>query len=164
MVRAARRGCAGDHVAKATNDCKNVVKLFDLAQKDLWVVLIGVPAVLLWQTSLSPEMLPALLVSAIVPFAASLAFGALLQQLSHKGLMLFSSVSSAVAQGNRRRLHEEQEKLYVNRIKFELSKQLSEVISDFAFWIALVFLLLVSVTGSGSFCRIIFPLRRSACF
>ena len=41
-------GCAGDHVAKATNDCKNVCKLFDLAQKEIWVVLVGVPAVVFY--------------------------------------------------------------------------------------------------------------------
>lgn len=140
-------GCAGDHVAKATNDCKNVVKLFDLAQKEIWVVVVGVPAVLIWQVTLAPEMLPALLVAAVVPFVASLAFGAIIQQLSHSGLILLSGVSSAIAQGNRKRLHEEQERLYVNRIKFELTKQVSEAISDFAFWLSLVFLLLVSLSG-----------------
>lgn len=140
-------GCAGDHIAKATNDCKNVVKLFDLAQKEIWVVIIGVPAVLIWQLTLAPELLPALLVSAFVPFICSLAFGAIIQQLSHKGLILISGVSSAIAQGNRKRLHEEQEKLYVNRVKFELTKQVSEAIGDFAFWLSLVFLLLVSLSG-----------------
>lgn len=140
-------GCAGDHVAKATNDCKNVVKLFDLAQKEIWVVIIGVPAVVIWQITLSPELLPALLVSAFVPFIGSLAFGALIQNLSHRGLVLLSGVSSAIAQGNRKRMHEEQEKLYVNRVKFELTKQVSEAIGDFAFWLSLVFLLLVSLSG-----------------
>ncbi len=138
---------AGDHVAKATNDCKNVVKIFDLAQKDMWVVLVGVPAVLIWQTTLAPEMLPALLVSAFVPFFASLMFGTLIQRLSHAGLLLFSSVSSAIADGDRSKMHVEQEKLYSNRIRFELWKQASEAISDFAFWVSLVFLLVVSLTG-----------------
>ena len=140
-------GDPGNHVAKATNDCKNVVKLFDLAQKDMWVVLVGVPAVLIWQTTLSPELLPALLVSALVPFLASLTFGTLIQRLSHTGLVLFGSVSSAVADGDRLKLHREQEKLYSNRIRFELYKQASEAISDFAFWVSLVFLLIMSLSG-----------------
>ncbi len=140
-------GCAGDHVAKATNDCKNVVKLFDLAQKEIWVVVIGVPAVLIWQMTLSPDMLPALLVCALVPFVASLAFGAILQRLSLHGLVLLSGVSSAIAQGNRSRMHAEQERLYVNRVKFELTKQASEAIGEFAFWLSLVVLLLVSLSG-----------------
>lgn len=139
--------CAGQHVAKATNDCKKVVKLFDLAQKEIWVVLVGVPAVLLWQIKLSPELLPALIVTAFVPFAASLAFGRLIQSLSYRGVVLVASVSSAVAQGDKQRLHHEQEKLYRNRILFELTKQSSEVISEFAFWISLVAVLLISWSG-----------------
>ncbi len=140
-------GCAGQHVAKATNDCKNVVKIFDLAQKEIWVVVIGVPAVLLWQVNLSPELLPALVVTAFIPFFASLVFGQLIQRLSHRSVVLVGNVSSAVAQGDKQRLHVEQEKLYSNRIRFEATKQLSEVISEFAFWVALVFVLVVSWSG-----------------
>lgn len=141
-------GCAGEHVAKATNDCKNVVKLFDLAQKELWVIVIGVPAVLLWQIHLSPELLPALLVTAFLPFATSLVFGHLIQRLSHRGVVLVAHVSSAVAQGDKKRLHVEQEKLYLNRIRFELTKQFSEVIAEFAFWIALVLVLVLAWSGA----------------
>jgi len=140
-------GCVGEQVARATNDCKNTVKIFDLLQKELWVVLVGVPAVLIWQLTLSPELLPALLFSALVPFAASLLFGGLLQHLSHRGLLLLGSVSSAVARGDRGDLHRGQEQLYRNRVRFELSKQASEVIADLAFWLALVLVLLLSIGG-----------------
>jgi len=140
-------GCAGEHVAKATNDCKNVVKLFDLAQKEIWVILIGVPAVLIWQVKLSPELLPALVVTAFTPFLASLVFGQLIQRLSHRGVLLMAQVSSAVAQGDRQRLHVQQEKLYRNRIRFEITKQFSEVISEFAFWVSLVVVLLLAWSG-----------------
>lgn len=139
--------CAGQHVAKATNDCKNAVKIFDLAQKEIWVVLIGAPAVLLWQINLSPELLPALIVSAFIPFASSLVFGQIIQQLSLRGVILVGNVSSAVAQGDKQRLHNEQEKLYRNNIRFEATKQFSEVISEFAFWLALVLVLALSWSG-----------------
>lgn len=140
-------GCAGEHVAKATNDCKNVVKLFDLAQKEIWVILIGVPAVLIWQVNLSPQLLPALVVTAFIPFVVSLVFGQIIQRLSHRGVVLVARVSSAVAQGNKQRLHVEQEKLYRNRVRFEITKQFSEVISEFAFWISLVLVLLLAWSG-----------------
>lgn len=140
-------GCVGEHVACSLNDCKNAIKILDLFQNEFWVALIGLPAVLIWQLSLAPELLPALLVAGFLPFLASLAFGAFIQQYSHGGLHLVASVSSSVAQGDRVKLHREQEKFYVNRIKFELSKQGSEVISDFAFWVALVLVLLLSSSG-----------------
>ncbi len=141
-------GCAGEHVAKATNDCKNVVKLFDLAQKEIWVILIGVPAVLVWQINLSPQLLPALVVTAFIPFVVSLVFGQIIQRLSHLGVVLVAQVSSAVAQGDKQRLHTEQEKLYRNRVRFEITKQFSEVISEFAFWVSLVLVLLLAWSGT----------------
>jgi len=141
------QGCAGQHVARATNDCKNVVKLFDLAQKEFWVVIVGVPAVLAWQLSLSPTLLPALLFTATLPFTVSLVFGALIQQLSHRSVLLVANVSSAVAQGDKTKLHVEQEKLYGNRVRFEVIKQMSEVIAEFAFWLALALLLVLSWSG-----------------
>lgn len=141
------QGCAGQHVARATNDCKNVVKLFDLAQKEFWVVMVGIPAVLIWQLQLSPELLPALLFTAAIPFCASMGFGAVIQRLSYRGVVLVASVSSAVAQGDKARLHAEQEALYSNRVRFEVIKQFSEVISEFAFWLALALLLVLSWSG-----------------
>lgn len=141
------QGCVGQHVARATNDCKNVIKLFDLAQKEFWVVLIGVPAVLVWQLKLSPELLPALLFTATIPFVASMLFGTVIQRLSHRGVVLVGNVSSAVAQGDKARLHTEQEKLYSNRVRFEVIKQFSEVLSEFAFWLALTLLLILSWSG-----------------
>lgn len=140
-------GCAGEHVAKATNDCKNLGKLFDLAQKEIWVVLIGIPAVLIWQVNLSPQLLPALVVTAFIPFVISLVFGQIIQRLSHHGVVLVAQVSSAVAQGDKQRLHAEQEKLYRNRVRFEITKQFSEVISEFAFWVSLVLVLVLAWSG-----------------
>lgn len=140
-------GCVGEQVARSMNDCKNAVKIFDLMQKELWVVLVGIPAVMIWQVKLSPELLPALLVSAFLPFLCALSFGGLIQRISHHSQRLIGSVSSAIAQGDRSRLHQDQERLYRNRIRFELSKQASEVISEFAFWVALILVLLLSISG-----------------
>lgn len=141
------QGCAGQHVARATNDCKNVVKLFDLAQKEFWVVIVGVPSVLIWQINLAPTLLPALLFTAALPFLASLLFGTLIQRLSHRGVLLLANVSSAIARGDKATLHSEQEKLYANRVRFEIVKQISEAISEFAFWLALALLLVLSWSG-----------------
>ncbi|MBA4262509.1 MAG: hypothetical protein C0443_10970 [Comamonadaceae bacterium] len=62
-------------------------------------------------------------------------------------MLLVASVSSAVAQGDKARLHAEQEKLYSNRVRLEIVKQFSEVISEFAFWVALALLLVLSWSG-----------------
>ncbi len=64
-------GCVGEQVARSMNDCDNARKILDLFQKELWLVLVGLPAVIIWQLSLAPELLPALLVSSALPFVVA---------------------------------------------------------------------------------------------
>ncbi len=140
-------GCVGEQVARSINDCENARKIFDLFQKELWTILIGLPAVILWQLSLSPELLPALLVASLLPFLVALLFGGLIQRYSHNILRLVASVGSAIAQGNREELYQRQERFYINRIKFEFWKQSSEATADFAYWMSLALVLVLTATG-----------------
>jgi ABC-type multidrug transport system fused ATPase/permease subunit len=134
-------------VARAINDCENARKPLDLFQKELWVVLVGLPSVLIWQLSLGPELLPALLVAATPPFLAALFFGGLISKASHQALIAIAAVGRAVGAGQRTALHNEQERFYRHRVRFEMWKQFSEVTADFAGWLGLVGVLLLSVSG-----------------
>ncbi|MEF8794615.1 hypothetical protein [Thiohalorhabdus sp.] len=129
------------------NDCENARKILDLFQKELWTVVVGLPAVIIWQLSLAPDLLPALLVASVLPFSAALVFGGLIQHYSHNVLRLVAGVGSAVARGHREDLYHQQDHFYVNRIRFELWKQASEVTAKFAYWLSLVILLLLTVSG-----------------
>lgn len=140
-------GCVGEQVARSMNDCENARKILDIFQKELWVVAIGVPAVIFWQLSLAPELLAALLVASVLPFFAALLFGGLIQKYSLNVLKLVASVSSAVARGNKNDLYEQQEKFYINRIWFELFKHISEATAEFAYWLSLVLILVLTTTG-----------------
>lgn len=151
-------GCVGEQVARSINDCENARKILDLFQKELWMVVIGLPAVVVWQLNLAPDLLPALFVSTLVPFAAALLFGGAIQRYSHTVLRLVSGVGSAVARGDKADLYREQERLYVKRIRFEFVKQASEAIASFAFWAGLVIVLLLSVSGAWQ----LLPLEMSA--
>lgn len=137
----------GEQVARAINDCENARKPLDLFQKELWVVLVGLPSVLIWQLSLGPELLPALLVAATPPFIVALFFGGFISRASHHALIALAAVGRAVGAGERQDLHDQQDRYYRHRIRFEMWKQFSEVIADFAGWLGLVAVLLLSVTG-----------------
>jgi ABC-type multidrug transport system fused ATPase/permease subunit len=141
-------GCVGEQVARSINDCESARKILDLFQKELWMVVIGLPAVVIWQLNLAPDLLPALFVSTLVPFAAALLFGGVIQRYSHTLLRLVSGVGSAVARGDKADLYREQERLYVKRIRFEFVKQASEAIASFAFWAGLGLVLVLSVSGT----------------
>lgn len=140
-------GCVGEQVARSMNDCENARKILDLFQKELWLVAVGLPAVILWQLSLAPELLPALLVASTLPFLMALLFGGLIQRYSLNVLRLVAAVGSAVARGERADLYREQEGFYRNRIRFELWKQMSEATADFAYWVSLVLVLLLTASG-----------------
>lgn len=151
-------GCVGEQVARSINDCENARKILDLFQKELWMVVIGLPAVVIWQLNLAPDLLPALFVSTLIPFTAALLFGGVIQRYSHTLLRLVSGVGSAVARGDKADLYREQERLYVKRIRFEFVKQASEAIASFAFWAGLVIVLLLSASGAWQ----LLPLEMSA--
>lgn len=140
-------GCVGEQVARSMNDCENARKILDLFQKELWMVAVGLPAVIFWQLSLAPELLPALLVASVLPFVAALLFGGMIQRYSLNVLRLVAGVGSAVARGHRGDLYRQQERFYINRIQFELWKQASEATADFAYWISLVLVLILTASG-----------------
>ncbi len=137
----------GEQAARAINDCENARKPLDLFQKELWVVLVGLPSVLIWQLSLGPELLPALLVAATPPFLTALFFGGLIGRASHRVLVAVGAVGRAVGAGVRGDLHMEQERFYRHRIRFEMWKQCSEIIAELAGWLGLVAVLILSYTG-----------------
>jgi ABC-type multidrug transport system fused ATPase/permease subunit len=137
----------GEQVARAINDCENARKPLDLFQKELWVVAVGLPSVLIWQLSLGPELLPALLVASMPPFLVALFFGGFISNASHQALIAMAAVGRAVGAGHRKDLHIEQERFYHHRIRFEMWKQFSEIIADFAGWLGLVVVIILSVTG-----------------
>lgn len=137
----------GEQVARAINDCENARKPLDLFQKELWLAGIGLPSVLIWQISLGPELVPALLVAATPPFLVALFFGGFIARASYHALVALAAVGRAVGAGHRDDMHERQEQFYRHRIRFEMWKQFSEVIADFAGWIGLVLVLVLSVSG-----------------
>lgn len=138
----------GEQVARAINDCEQARKPLDLFQKELWLTLVGLPSVLIWQVSLDASLLPALLVAATPPFLAALVFGGFIGRASHRSLIALAEVGRAVGAGRRDSMHAGQEIYYGHRIRFEWWKQCSEITADFAGWLGLVLVLLLSVSGA----------------
>lgn len=140
-------GSVGSQVASAMNDCESARKVLDLFQKEIWAVLIGLPAVLIWQFNLDKHMLPALVMASFLPFLAALLFGSLIQRYSHIILRLVTDIGGAIADGDETKLHQNQELFFRNRFVFELVKQFSELTAEFAYWISLLLLLVLSISG-----------------
>ena len=136
--------CISESISKSVYDCKKAKKIIDLLKKEIWVVVVGLPSVILWQISLAPEYVPALLIIGFFPFLISLCFGKLIAKYSRYTLEFISSVSSAIARDNIGEMHIEQEKYYKTRLRFEWWKQCSEILSDTAHWLVMAIILLLS--------------------
>ena len=141
------KGCIGERVARSINDCENARKIFDLFQKELWSAVVGLPAVFIWQMSLSPQWLPALFIAAVPPFLFALIFGGLIQRTSLRILQYVSAVGSAIASSDRIGMYKHQESFYKHRVRCEFWKQCSEAIAQFSRWLGAALVVMVSVTG-----------------
>jgi len=139
--------CAGERVARTINDCESARKIYDLVQRDLWMGIVGLPAVFIWQMSLEPRWVPALLMAAIPPFCVALFFGGGIQKGSLLILRFVTEVSKAVVAGDRAELFAKQEGFYRQRVKLEFYKQSSETLVELSRWPGVALVLALSGIG-----------------
>jgi hypothetical protein len=137
-------GDAGAQVAQAFNDCAQAHIFLEMFQSEIWRVVIGLPAVLIWQVTLGPEWLTALLVAALPPFLFAATFGGRLQHNSEHMLRRLSGMGAAVAANRKRDLYLHQERWYRHSIRFECFKVPSTMGPEVTMWIGV--LLVVALT------------------
>lgn len=137
----------GEQAARAINDCESARRPLDLFQKELWMAIIGLPAVLIWQLTLDPTLLPALLVAMTPGFLVALMFGGLIANASIESLMAVVGVGKAVGAGAREAMYRRQEQFYKTRVRAEMWKQFSEFSAEFSGLIGVVLVLLISYGG-----------------
>lgn len=135
---------AGEDIARTLNDCDQARKIVDLIQKDIWKIVIGLPAVLLWQLSIAAEWLIPLVLAIIPTLILTLYFGPWIQNWSQHKLHDLASVSDAVGLNNRNQFHSNQESYFKSAIKFEFFKKTTDVVSELTQWLGLIVLLLIS--------------------
>lgn len=142
-------GSNGEHISRVANDCNDARKVLDLFQKELWLVAIGLPSVLIWQVSLASELLPALLIAALPPVLVSLLFGGLVQRYSHRTMRHTARVACAVDRHDGSNMRIEQESWYRARICYELSKYSAQTVADFAGWFGIALVIILGALGMG---------------
>ncbi len=134
-----------EDISKSVYDCKLARKSLDILKKDIWVVIVGLPSVIIWQISLAEEYVLPLLIVGIFPFLISLCFGKLIAKYSNYSLQFISSVSSAIANNNVKDMYTEQEKYYKTKLSGEWWQQCSEVLSNTSHWLIMAIMILLSV-------------------
>jgi len=137
-------GDPGKQVAQAFNDCGQAHIFLEMFQSELWRVVIGLPAVLIWQLTLGPEWLTALVIASLPPFLFATSFGGRVQHNSEHMLRRLSGMGAAVAMNRKRNLYLHQERWYRHSIRFESFKVPSTMSPDVTMWVGV--LLVVALT------------------
>jgi len=134
-------------VSRILYDTEQAKKGVDIIYKDLWKIVAGFISVIIWQFSLAPAWLPALLITVIPPILVVFVFGRFVQQASLDLLTIQSQIAGSTAVEKELELHSHQESFFRKTIRLEMFKEISETLMDLLSWIGLLFLILfASVT------------------
>lgn len=125
-------------IARLLYDCDQAKGGMDILYKDAWKIFTGTVSVLVWQLSLAPEWLPALILAVLPPVLIVLAFGHWIQRLSLDMLRLQGQIAASTDDVNRLRLFAHQETFFRRTIRLEFFKKGSEVLIDLLSWIGLL--------------------------
>ena len=125
-------------IARLLYDCDQAKGGMDILYKDAWKIVAGVVSVLVWQLSLAPEWLPALVLAVLPPVLIVLAFGHWIQRLSLDMLRLQGQIAASTDEVNRLRLFAHQETFFQRTIRLEFFKKGSEVLIDLLAWVGLL--------------------------
>jgi hypothetical protein len=139
-----RCGSAAEDVSRTFNDCEQARKMVDILQTDIWVVAIGLPAVLVWQLRLAREWVVPLLVTTLPALALVVFLGPLVGRWSRRRLEALARISGAVCASDRSGLHAGQAVFFRSSVCFEVYKKAAEVLGELVLWLGLAVLLLGS--------------------
>lgn len=136
-----------EDISRILYDCEQAKKGVDILYKDIWKIVAGTISVIVWQLSIAPSWLPALLLTVVPPILIVFIFGRFVQRASLELLTLQGKIASSTGISKETELLSHQESFFRQTIRLEVFKQLAETLMDLLSWIGLLFLIiLASVT------------------
>lgn len=131
-------------ISRILYDCEQAKKGVDILYKDIWKIIFGVISVLVWQLSIAPSWLPALLLTVVPPILIVFAFGRFVQRASLELLTLQGKIASSTAITKEADFLSHQESFFRQTVRLEIFKELSETLMDLLSWIGLLFLIIIA--------------------
>ncbi len=131
-------------ISRLLYDAEQAKRGLDILYKDSWSIVAHAGSVLVWQWSLSPEWLPALLLAVMPPLALVLVLGRWVQQSSLRILQLQAQIAGSTAQIAQPDLFRYQESFFRYGTQLEALKAGSEVVMDLMLWFGLLLLALLA--------------------
>jgi ABC-type multidrug transport system fused ATPase/permease subunit len=124
--------------------CNRAKPGLDIIHKDSWKIISQTISVIIWQLTLAPAWLPALLIAVIPPILIGFIFGQFIQKASLKMLTDQENIAASTTEAKRLELIEHQESFFRHTIRLEMFKSGTEILMDLLTWFGLLVLVLLS--------------------
>lgn len=124
--------------------CNRAKPGLDIIHKDSWKIFSQTISVIIWQLTLAPAWLPALLIAVIPPILIGFVFGRFIQKSSLKMLTAQENIAASTTQAKRLEFIKHQESFFHHAIRLEVFKSGTEILMDLLTWFGLLVLVILS--------------------
>jgi ABC-type multidrug transport system fused ATPase/permease subunit len=139
-----KKECDSEDISHILYHCNRAKPGLDIIHKDSWKIVSQTISVIIWQLTLAPAWLPALLIAVIPPVLIGFIFGQFIQTASLKMLTAQENIAASTTEAKRLELIEHQESFYRHTIRLEMFKSGTEILMDLLTWFGLLVLVLLS--------------------
>jgi hypothetical protein len=124
--------------------CNRAKPGLDIIHKDGWKIVSQTISVIVWQLTLAPAWLPALLIAVIPPILIGFIFGQFIQKSSLKMLTAQENIAASTQEAKKLELIAHQESFLHHSIRLEIVKSGTEILMDLLTWFGLLVIVILA--------------------
>jgi ABC-type multidrug transport system fused ATPase/permease subunit len=135
-----------EDVSRVIFDCNRAKAGLDIIHKDSWKIVFQTISVIVWQLTLAPEWLPALVIAVVPPVLIGFVFGKFIQRTSLNLLRAQENIASTTREAQRLEFFQHQQTFFQQTIRMEMFKSGTEILMDLLTWFGLLVLVILAST------------------
>jgi ABC-type multidrug transport system fused ATPase/permease subunit len=134
-----------EDVSRVIFDCEKSKAGLDIIHKDAGKIIFQTISVIVWQFSLAPQWLPALLIAVFPPILVGFVFGRFIQRSSLNRLKAQQAIASSTGAHQQAEFQQQQQHFFRHTLQLEIFKSSTEILMDLVTWFGLLMLILTSI-------------------
>lgn len=133
-----------EDISRVIIDSEKAKSGLDIVHKDAGKIVFQTISVIIWQFTLAPEWLPALLIAVLPPMLVGFIFGRYIQRASLGRLLAQQNISTSISEAKQLELHTSQNMFMRQTIRLEVFKSSTEILISLVTWFGLFMLVLLN--------------------
>jgi ABC-type multidrug transport system fused ATPase/permease subunit len=134
-----------EDISRVIFDCEKSKAGLDIIHKDAGKIIFQTISVIVWQFSLAPQWLPALLIAVVPPVFVGFVFGPFIQRSSLNRLRAQQAIASSTGADQQAEFQQHQHQFFRHTLRLEVFKSSTEILMDLVTWFGLLMLVLASL-------------------